>query len=154
MDNTFDYMQLAINEAKQSIDPTRGVGALLYRNKDSRVVSTGHNAFPFWLNTSTLSSITKNEKAVLASHAEIECLENTYNSLDYNDTETKYTMVITCHPCLNCAIAIVNSNFNITKVVYLKDDHSYAFKQRFSIDESKQYLIDNNVEVIEICRTH
>jgi len=147
-----DFVLQAHEHSKQSIDPTRGVGALLLKNTNDAIVSRGHNTFPFWLDISKLSTMTKLEKGVLATHAEIECLENTHNSFVPDDNN--YTMVISCAPCLNCSMAIVNSNINITKVVYLKLWHSPAFMLRFSIQESMQYLHDNNIEVSEICPTH
>lgn len=153
MINMHDFMNIAIEESTKSIDPTRGVGALLLKKTNENIVSTGYNTFPFWVDISKLSTITKEEKAVLATHAEIQCLENTHNSLDYNDTVTEYTMVITCAPCVHCSVAIVNSKLNITKVVYLYHEHSREFKLRFGIQESKHYLIDNNIEVEELCLT-
>ena len=153
MSTLHNFMDIAILESQRSIDPTRGVGALLFKNTNDNIVSTGYNTFPFWLDLSKLNTMQKEEKAVLATHAEIECLENTHNSLDLNNP-SEYTMIITCAPCINCAMAIVNSKLNITRVVYRQQSLSSAFKLRFSIKESKQYLLDNNIKVEELCHTH
>lgn len=130
--------------SKKSIDPTRGVGALLFKNSDETIVSEGYNKFSFWVNKSIIETLSKDEKGVLATHAEIDCLDQLSNYTIDDD----YTMVISCSPCLNCAIAIANTNINITRVVYAKSVMSNSFIMRYKIDDAVDYLNKKGIEVI------
>lgn len=142
-----DYILHVQELAKQSIDPSRGVGALLFLNSDKKIVGEGFNRFPHWVDTTRLSTISKEEKSALATHAEIDCLDNTRFGISEYISDLDYTMVLSCLPCIHCAYAIVNSHINITRIVTTYPSMSNEFIFRHKINESLHYLALNNIEV-------
>ena len=105
------FMKIAHIVASRSTCTKRKVGAVIV--KDKHIVSTGYNNPSCGLENCDVSGCQLNSegKCVKAVHAEINAL------IQASAEEMKdATIYITCSPCSNCQLAIMNSG--ITRVVY------------------------------------
>jgi dCMP deaminase len=104
-------MKIAHIVASRSTCTKRKVGAVIV--KDKHIVSTGYNNPSCGLENCDISGCQLNAegKCIKAVHAEINAL------IQASAEEMKgATIYITCSPCSNCQLAIMNSG--ITRVVY------------------------------------
>jgi dCMP deaminase len=105
------FMKIAHIVASRSTCIKRKVGAVIV--KDKHIVSTGYNNPSCGLANCTAANCQLNSegKCIKAVHAEINAL------IQASPEEMKdATIYITCSPCSNCQLAIMNSG--ITRVVY------------------------------------
>jgi dCMP deaminase len=102
------WMAMAETIAQRSHHSTFKVGALIVTTDNTQVLSLGYNG-----NAAGLSNVPQSEEPGCSGllHAEINALLK----MDYNNPKDK-VMYLTLSPCLNCAIAIINSG--IKKVVF------------------------------------
>ena len=101
-------MTMAETIAKRSHHSTFKVGALIVTSDNTQVLSLGYNG-----NAAGMSNVPQSEEPGRSGllHAEINALLK----MDYNNPKDK-VMYLTLSPCINCAIAIINSG--IKKIIY------------------------------------
>ena len=102
------WMTMAETIAKRSHHSTFKVGALIVTSDNTQVLSLGYNG-----NAAGMSNVPQSEEPGRSGllHAEINALLK----MDYNNPKDK-VMYLTLSPCINCAIAIINSG--IKKIIY------------------------------------
>lgn len=124
------WMAMAETIAQRSHHSAFKVGALIVTTDNTQVLSLGYNG-----NAAGLSNVPQSEAPGCSGllHAEI----NTLLKMDYNNPKEKI-MYLTLSPCVNCAIAIINSG--IKKVV---------FKEQYRNIDGISLLKDANI-VVEI----
>ena len=104
--NDYQYMLLAIEEAKKAYDKDEvPVGAVIVQN--DKVISYAHNR--------------KEECQCSLEHAELIAIKNACGK-NNNWRLTNSVMYVTLEPCPMCASAIKQSRIN--KVVYLLDNNN------------------------------
>lgn len=111
-DNIHKYfMDIAHVVKNRSTCVKRKVGSVIV--KDKRIISTGYNNPSVGLPNCTSETCVLNEigKCALSMHSE----QNAIIQASPKDREGA-TMYVTCQPCANCQLAILNSG--ITRVVY------------------------------------
>ena len=114
------YMDLAIVEAKKSLESNGiPIGAVLVNN-DGEIVSKGYN------------KLIQKDSVIL--HAEMDAIENA-GRLFYDDYKN-LTLYTTLSPCPMCSGAIVL--YNIPRVV---------IGDNISLKGAEEFLLRNNVEV-------
>lgn len=101
------YMALALHVAQWSKDPSTQVGAVVV-GKDRRKIALGYNGLPPGIRDDG-RLLDKTTKYALIQHAERAVLDNAQFDL------TGGTLVVTMHPCNECAKSIVSKG--ITKVI-------------------------------------
>lgn len=115
------FMKLANEVASWSKDPDSKVGAVLI-SPDKTKVSYGYNGFPRSLPDSEDLLIDKDTKLALTVHAELNCI--------LNATQTKgWSLYTTKPPCLQCALAIVQSGANLVVCPPLDNASSWYKEQ-------------------------
>lgn len=120
------WMQMAETIAQRSHHPTFKVGALIVTSDNTQVLSLGYNG-----NATGMSNVPQSDLPGCSGllHAEINALLK----LDYNNPKDK-VMYLTLSPCVNCAMAVINSG--IKKVVYkekYRDDSGIKMLQSVGI---------------------
>ena len=120
------WMQMAEIIAQRSHHPTFKVGALIVTSDNTQVLSLGYNG-----NATGMSNVPQSDEPGCSGllHAEINALLK----LDYNNPKDK-VMYLTLSPCINCAMAVINSG--IKKVVYkekYRDDSGIKMLQSVGI---------------------
>ena len=122
------WMTMAETIAQRSHHSTFKVGALIVTTDNTQVLSLGYNG-----NAAGLSNVPQSEAPGCSGllHAEINALLK----MDYNNPKDK-VMYLTLSPCVNCAIAIINSG--IKKVV---------FKEQYRNIDGINLLKDANIVV-------
>jgi len=121
-------MTMAETIAQRSHHSTFKVGALIVTSDNTQVLSLGYNG-----NAAGMSNVPQSEEPGCSGllHAEINALLK----MDYNNPKDK-VMYLTLSPCVNCAIAIINSG--IKKVV---------FKEQYRNIDGINLLKDANIVV-------
>ena len=122
------WMTMAETIAQRSHHSTFKLGALIVTTDNTQVLSLGYNG-----NAAGLSNVPQSEAPGCSGllHAEINALLK----MDYNNPKDK-VMYLTLSPCVNCAIAIINSG--IKKVV---------FKEQYRNIDGINLLKDANIVV-------
>ena len=120
------WMQMAETIAQRSHHPTFKVGAIIVTSDNTQVLSLGYNG-----NAKGMSNVPQSDLPGCSGllHAEINALLK----LDYNNPKDK-VMYLTLSPCVNCAMAVINSG--IKKVVYkekYRDDSGIKMLQSVGI---------------------
>ena len=110
------WMTMAETIAQRSHHSTFKVGALIVTTDNTQVLSLGYNG-----NAAGLSNVPQSEAPGCSGllHAEINALLK----MDYNNPKEK-VMYLTLSPCVNCAIAIINSG--IKKIVFKEQYRNIA----------------------------
>lgn len=115
-----DFMQAAINEAKQGLSEGGiPIGAVIVR--DGKIIGRGHNK--------------RVQDGDPVTHAEIDCLRNAGRIGNYDNTILYSTLM----PCYLCAGAVVQ--FGIKKV-YAGENETFA--------GAKEFMESMGVEVINL----
>lgn len=123
------FIDIASMVATRSKDNTQ-VGAVLV--KDKRIVSTGYNGFPPYIDDNDPKNWEHPRQDELMVHAEINALDwrvalpGSKQSLDEIKRQ-KYTLYTTLCPCDKCAKYIIHG---VSRVVY-KDDTHPRFQEMF-----------------------
>lgn len=108
------FMNLAMNVALYSKDPSTKVGAVLVR-PDMTIASTGYNGFPKKIEDREEWLLNRDEKLLRTVHAESNAIRRCRDhSLD------GYILVTTLYPCSRCALEIIDSG--VSEVVALATD--------------------------------
>ena len=130
-----DYMNIAIEEAKKSMDNGDiPVGALIIYN--GKIISKAHNE--------------KELKKNAIKHAEILAIERACNKLKTWHLDDCVLMT-TMEPCLMCSGAIVQSR--IKKIIYGVDNEKFGYsnllKEKYKVE---CYKYDKNEQIIYLLK--
>jgi dCMP deaminase len=106
------FMMLALAASLKSKDPSTQVGAVIIDNRTKKLVSSGYNGFPRYIDDSQIPQ-SRPEKYLYVVHAELNAILHAQREL--NDC----SLYATVFPCSECMKAVVQSG--IKRVVYLND---------------------------------
>lgn len=140
----FRFINLAKEVASWSKEGKQ-VGCVITNINTNKVLATGYNGLSNFMNDSCLCSLSKEDKAVIALHAE----HNALDQLSKEDYNKNLALYVTKTPCRLCAIKIVNSHANIKKIYYVPSKNE-SFNQRYNTQDSINYLLSNGINVIPI----
>jgi len=130
------FLQMATFVSTWSKDPSTQGGAVI-ADKDNRMVGLGYNGFPRGVaDDHRLQS--REQKYKLVIHAEENAI--------LNSTATTHgcTIFLTHPPCLHCSGMLKQAG--ISKVVF--EEPTGAFKSRWNLDETLNYLKELEIEAI------
>ena len=106
------FMTLALVASMKSKDPSTQVGAVIVDNKSKKVISSGYNGFPRYLDDSQIPQ-TRPEKYLYVVHAELNAILHAERELH------DCTLYATVFPCSECMKAVIQSG--IKTIVYFND---------------------------------
>ena len=141
------FMTLALVASLKSKDPSTQVGAVIIDNKTRKMISSGYNGFPRYIDDGQVPQ-TRPEKYHYVVHAELNAILHAERHLD------DCTLYVTSFPCSDCMKAAVQTG--IKEIVYLNDLHGGDWdesrKATFRLAELanvkiRQFAADN--EIIE-----
>lgn len=135
------YMNVALAMSKKSKDPSTKVGAVLVR-PDMKMASIGFNGFPRRMkdNPQYLSDPAfRAHKLKRMVHAEINAIH-----LCETTATDGYHMVVTRHPCGDCALQIACTG--VTDVWYLEDD-DYEKRWAESVADARQIFEEVGIAI-------
>ncbi len=105
-------MILAIVASLKSKDPSTQVGAVIVDNKNRRVISSGYNGFPRYIDDDLLP-MTRPEKYQYTVHAELNAILHARQDL------SGCSLYVSVFPCSECMKAIIQTGIKL--VVYLHE---------------------------------
>lgn len=106
------FMTLALVASLKSKDPSTQVGAVIIDNKTRKLVSSGYNGFPRYIDDDQIPQ-TRPEKYLYVVHAELNAI--LHASRELGDC----SLYATVFPCSDCMKTIVQTG--IKRVVYLNE---------------------------------
>jgi dCMP deaminase len=106
------FMILALVASLKSKDSSTQVGAVIVDNKTRKVISSGYNGFPRYLDDNKIPQ-TRPEKYLYVVHAELNAILHAERQL--NDC----TMYVSVYPCSECMKAVIQTG--IKTVIYLNE---------------------------------
>ncbi len=106
------FMTLALVASLKSKDTSTQVGAVIIDNKTRKVISSGYNGFPRYLDDSLIPQ-TRPEKYLYVVHAELNAILHAERNL------FDCTLYVTSFPCSECMKAIIQTG--IKTVIYLSE---------------------------------
>jgi dCMP deaminase len=106
------FMSLALVASLKSKDPSTQVGAVIIDNKARKLVSSGYNGFPRYIDDGLVPQ-TRPEKYLYVVHAELNAILHAQREL------SDCSLYVTVFPCSECMKAVVQSD--IKRIVYLND---------------------------------
>ena len=106
------FMTLALVASLKSKDQSTQVGAVIVDNATRKVISSGYNGFPRYLDDSRVPT-TRPEKYLYVVHAELNAILHAERSL------SGCTLYVTVFPCADCMKAMIQTG--IKNVVYLNE---------------------------------
>lgn len=106
------FMTLALVASLKSKDKSTQVGAVIVDNKTKKVVSSGYNGFPRYLDDNQVPT-SRPEKYLYVVHAELNAILHAERSL------SDCTLYVTVFPCSDCMKAMIQTG--IKRVVYLNE---------------------------------
>ncbi len=106
------FMSLALVASLKSKDQSTQVGAVIIDNKSRKIVSSGYNGFPRYLDDNRIPQ-TRPEKYFYVVHAELNAILHAQRDL------TDCTMYVTVFPCSECMKAVIQTG--LKNIVYLND---------------------------------
>jgi dCMP deaminase len=106
------FMTLALVASLKSKDQSTQVGAVIVDNRTRKVISSGYNGFPRYLDDSQIPQ-SRPEKYLYVVHAELNAILHAQR--DLHDC----TLYATVFPCSECMKAIIQTG--IKNVVYLNE---------------------------------
>jgi len=106
------FMTLALVASMKSKDPSTQVGAVVADNQTKKVISSGYNGFPRYLDDDKIPQ-TRPEKYLYVVHAELNAILHARRELN------NCTLYATVFPCCECMKAIIQTG--IKTVIYLND---------------------------------
>jgi dCMP deaminase len=106
------FMMLALAASLKSKDPSTQVGAVVIDNRTRKLVSSGYNGFPRYIDDNQIPQ-NRPEKYLYVVHAELNAILHAQREL------TDCSLYATVFPCSECMKAIIQSG--IKRVVYLND---------------------------------
>ena len=140
------FMQIARDVSAWSKDPRRKVGAVAVHPGDKRILSTGYNGFPKWIQDDPQrmqDSVTKSKYTI---HAELNCIFNAvYTGVSLRDM-TLY--VYGLPPCCECAKGIIQ--VGIRRVICEYDTSSDDVRWTESFIHSQSMFTEASVDLVRI----
>ncbi len=106
------FMTLALVASLKSKDSSTQVGAVITDNKSRKVVSSGYNGFPRYLDDSKIPQA-RPEKYFYVVHAELNAILHAERHLE------DCTLYATSFPCSECMKAVIQTG--IKNVIYLNE---------------------------------
>lgn len=106
------FMTLALVASLKSKDPSTQVGAVIIDNKTRKLVSSGYNGFPRYIDDTQIPQ-TRPEKYLYVVHAELNAILHAQRDL------AGCSLYATVFPCSDCMKTIVQTG--IKRIVYLSD---------------------------------
>ncbi len=106
------FMMLALAASLKSKDPSTQVGAVIIDNKTRKLVSSGYNGFPRYIDDNQIPQI-RPDKYLYVVHAELNAILHAQRELP------DCSLYSTVFPCSECMKAIIQSG--IKRVVYLNE---------------------------------
>jgi dCMP deaminase len=106
------FMTLALVASLKSKDLSTQVGAVIVDNKTKKVVASGYNGFPRYVDDSKIPQ-DRPEKYLYVVHAELNAILHAERNL------TDCTLYATVFPCSECMKAMIQTG--IKRVVYLNE---------------------------------
>jgi dCMP deaminase len=106
------FMTLALVASLKSKDPSTQVGAVIIDDRTRKVVSSGYNGFPRYVDDDRIPQ-TRPEKYFYVVHAELNAILHAEREL------RNCTIFVTSFPCAECIKAVIQTG--IKKVVYLNE---------------------------------
>ncbi len=114
------FMTLALVASLKSKDPSTQVGAVIIDNKTRKLVSSGYNGFPRYIDDDQIPQ-TRPEKYFYVVHAELNAILHAQRDL------AGCSLYATVFPCSECMKAIIQTG--IKQVVYLNDLNGQAWEE-------------------------
>lgn len=136
------FLVLANIHSSFSKDPSRKIGCII-TDSNNKVVSTGYNGLPKWMNDDCLKTLSKEDKCDLMIHAEINAIESIPPDKKHKDL----IMYVNSVPCYKCSLKIKNSNYKI-KNIYYTNIGSETYQIRHRIHESLDILKSAGIEPV------
>lgn len=106
------FMMLALAASLKSKDPSTQVGAVVIDNKTRKLVSSGYNGFPRYIDDEKIPQV-RPDKYLYVVHAELNAILHAQREL------SDCSLYSTVFPCSECMKAIIQSG--IKRVVYLNE---------------------------------
>ena len=106
------FMTLALVASLKSKDQSTQVGAVIIDNKSKKMISSGYNGFPRYVDDSKIPQ-TRPEKYFYVVHAELNAILHAERRLD------NCSLYVTSFPCSECMKAVIQTG--IKTVVYLNE---------------------------------
>ena len=106
------FMTLALVASLKSKDSSTQVGAVISDNKSRKVISSGYNGFPRYLDDDKIPQ-TRPEKYLYVVHAELNAILHAERNL------SGCSLYVTSFPCSECMKAVIQAG--IKTVVYLNE---------------------------------
>ncbi len=114
------FMTLALVASLKSKDPSTQVGAVIIDNKTRKLVSSGYNGFPRYIDDDQIPQ-TRPEKYLYVVHAELNAILHAQREL------AGCSLYATVFPCSECMKAIIQTG--IKQVVYLNDLNGQTWEE-------------------------
>jgi len=105
-------MTLALVSSLKSKDPSTQVGAVIIDNNSKKMISSGYNGFPRYLDDEKIPQ-SRPEKYLYVVHAELNAILHAQREL------ANCSLYVTVFPCSECMKAVIQTGMK--KVVYLND---------------------------------
>lgn len=138
------YLRVAEAIASLSKDKSTQVGAVII-GPDGEGGPWGYNGAPRNLSYDEIDIIDRDLKLLTFEHAERNAI---YAAARRGYATKDGLMVVTHHPCCDCARAIIQSG--ITTVVYRKPEDAFAQRWAVNLDVSRGMLKEAGVKLIEV----
>ena len=106
------FMTLALVASLKSKDESTQVGAVIVDDQTRKVVSSGYNGFPRYVDDSKIPQ-TRPEKYLYVVHAELNAILHAERSL------TGCSLYVTVFPCSECMKAVIQTGMK--RVIYLNE---------------------------------
>ncbi|UCC79955.1 MAG: dCMP deaminase family protein [Candidatus Zixiibacteriota bacterium] len=106
------FMMLALAASLKSKDPSTQVGAVIIDNRTRKLVSSGYNGSPRYIDDKQIPQI-RPDKYLYVVHAELNAILHAQREL------SNCSLYATVFPCSECMKAIIQSG--IKRVVYLNE---------------------------------
>jgi dCMP deaminase len=99
------FMSLALVASLKSKDPSTQVGAVIIDNKTRKLVSSGYNGFPRYIDDDQVPQ-TRPEKYLYVVHAELNAILHAQREL------SDCSLYVTVFPCSECMKAVYLNDLN------------------------------------------
>lgn len=106
------FMTLALVASLKSKDSSTQVGAVITDNKSRKVISSGYNGFPRYVDDDKIPQ-TRPEKYLYVVHAELNAILHAERNL------SDCSLYVTSFPCSECMKAVIQTG--IKTVIYLNE---------------------------------
>ena len=145
------FMDMAYLVATKSKDESMKVGAVVISGSNGNVIlSTGYNGFVRYADDEDEAKKARPEKYNWTCHGELNAI---CNAARVGTALNRSRMYVTCHPCVECARAIVQAGI-IEVIIPSKDDDPFWKEGRWgeweeSFKKAREVLKEGRVAVID-----